>query len=239
MTQDNAARQTTLDTIYAPQEQWINNQITELPRYYDAQKASMEQAKVNAFRDISNTAQGRGMFFSGFQPHEQARYLGEKYLPGLMEIDNQMNRERTGLLGQLAGIKVGKGEKMLSYSDMWDDRNWGVHQANIDFARQKEMVDYTNQSNLKYAPRSSSRGGWSSGGSSSADKDWGGVLTKATQDWMKMKGSTPARQEQDAFVEDWLNRNGVPIEGRQQYWNTVNTHFGRTANPWDDWTYRR
>ena len=177
MTQDNAAYKTQVDQIYKPQEQWINNQLTALPTYYNAQKASMEQAKVNAFRDIGNTAQGRGMFFSGFQPHEQARYLGEKYLPGLMEIDNQMNREKTGLLGQMANVQVGKGEKMLGYADKWDDRNWDVAQSDKDFQRQKELSEWEAQLSLKYAPRSSSSGGSRSGGGSSSKSKFDPSIT--------------------------------------------------------------
>jgi len=129
---DTAAKTKALDGIYNPQSQFIESQIEQLPQYYGAQKASIEQAKTNAFRDIGDTAQKRGMFFSGFQPAENARYLGEKYLPGLMEVDNQMNRERQGLLGQIVGLNADRGQQMLGYSDKNDDRTYDAAGMNYN-----------------------------------------------------------------------------------------------------------
>jgi hypothetical protein len=72
------------------------------------------------------------MFFSGFQPAENARYLGEKYLPGLMEVDNQMNRERQGLLGQVVGLNADRGQQMLGYYDKNDDRTYDAAGINYN-----------------------------------------------------------------------------------------------------------
>ena len=195
---DTAAKSKVLDSIYAPQTQFIQSQIDQLPQYYNAQKASIEQAKVNAFRDIGDTAQKRGMFFSGFQPAENARYLGEKYLPGLMEVDNQMNRERQGLLGQVVGLNADRGQQMLGYYDKNDDRTydaaginygtntdwWNTQQdwtrddrlRNEEWARDDRIRAEENareDSQFAQQMRASSSSGGGSGYSSSSDaKEW-------------------------------------------------------------------
>jgi hypothetical protein len=171
------------------------------------------------------------MFFSGFQPAENARYLGEKYLPGLMEIDNQMNRERTGLLGQITGLNADRGQQMLGYYDRNDDRTyegaqlnygtntdwWNTQQqwARDDFTRaqdvqwQKELSEYEAQLSLKYAPRSSSSG-YSSGGSSSTSKFDPSIATTIDGRLSQLTGSdgkvSPADYSQART--DWKSQGG-------------------------------
>lgn len=188
---DTKGKSAQLDTIYNPQTQFIQSQIDLLPTYYNPQKEALKQAKVNAFRDIGNEAQSRGMFFSGFQPHEQARYLGEKYLPALAGYDIEMQKERQGLLGQIVGLNADRGQQMLGYYDKNDDRRYDAAQTNFgvnsdwwntqqswareddvraeEQAFQKSLIEYELQQQAKYAPRTSSGGG--GGGSSSATTD--------------------------------------------------------------------
>ncbi len=86
-----------LGSIYDPQASLIQKQIGELPGQYEAQKTALEQAKANAFRDISSAAQARGAFFSGFRPEQMGRYTGEKYLPALASLSSQQQQRQAQL----------------------------------------------------------------------------------------------------------------------------------------------
>jgi hypothetical protein len=110
-------RQRQLAEVYDPQEQFIQQQKAALPGMFEGQRSSLEQAKVNAFRDIGNTAQRRGMFFSGFQPAEQARYIGERFLPGMQDITARQEQARLGLLEQLIGLRGQRAGEMTKFQE--------------------------------------------------------------------------------------------------------------------------
>lgn len=111
------ARVRALEEAYAPQVQGLQQQISTLPQQFEAQKSALQQAKENAFRDITKTASRGGMFFTGFTPREEARYLGEKYLPGLQQLSAQELSARQGLMGQIAGLQSQQRLAGLSYLD--------------------------------------------------------------------------------------------------------------------------
>lgn len=111
------ARVKALEEAYAPQVQGLQQQIATLPQQFEAQKSALQQAKENAFRDITKTASRGGMFFTGFTPREEARYLGEKYLPGLQQLSAQELSARQGLMGQIAGLQSQQRLAGLSYLD--------------------------------------------------------------------------------------------------------------------------
>lgn len=93
-----------LGSIYDPQAALVQKQITELPTQYEAQKTALEQAKANAFRDITSAAQQRGVFFSGFRPEQQARYVGEKYLPAMAGLATQQQQRQAALESALLSL---------------------------------------------------------------------------------------------------------------------------------------
>ena len=108
-------REQELSRIYNPQVQLLEQQIQALPGQFEGQRSSLEQARVNAFRDIGTQAQRQGMFFSGFRPAEQARYLGERYLPGLQDITARQEEARLGLLGQITGLRGQQAESRINF----------------------------------------------------------------------------------------------------------------------------
>lgn len=261
---DTNAKTKQLDAIYNPQTQFIQSQIDLIPTYYEPQKAALEQAKVNAFRDIGNTAQSRGMFFSGFQPHEQARYLGEKYLPALAGYDMEMQRERQGLLGQIVGLNADRGQQMLGYYDKNDDRTYDASKVNYgtntdwwntqqqwtrddriraeDQQFQRDMIELEAATQAKYAPRYSSGGG-SNGGYSSGEANSVDVLSnsfKAYYDsFVSRNGRLPTRQEQDQWIDGTMDAMQISgADNRQVGWNAINNRFGRSEDPMADWLWK-
>lgn len=106
-----------LASIYAPQEQLIQQQYEATLPQFEAQAASLQQAKINAFRDIGDTAQRRGMYFSGFQPTEQARFIGEKFLPGLAQVEQGKQQAQLGMLEALTGLGTKRAESRLNFRE--------------------------------------------------------------------------------------------------------------------------
>lgn len=94
-----------LGAIYDPQRAIYNQQIAALPAQYEAQKSALEQAKINAFKDISDVSQKRGVYFSGFRPEQMATYTGTKYLPALAGLATQQQTATTALQQALAGLE--------------------------------------------------------------------------------------------------------------------------------------
>jgi hypothetical protein len=134
-----AQRQQQLAQVYDPQEQFIMQQKAALPGQFDAQRSGLEQAKVNAFRDINLGAQRKGMKFSGFSAAEQGRYLGEKFLPGMQDIGNRQEQARLGLLEQLIGIRGQRAGEMTKFQEQLRQEQLQRQQLEQDRAFQMQM----------------------------------------------------------------------------------------------------
>lgn len=90
-----------LGAAYQPSADLINTQIADIPRQEQATLSSLDQAKVNAFRDITNSANAKGMLFSGFTPDQEATYTGTKYLPAVAAAKTASLNAKTSLQGKL------------------------------------------------------------------------------------------------------------------------------------------
>lgn len=97
-----------LGAVYDPQVKQIQTEIGQLDPQLQSTLSSLDQAKVNAFSDITNSANSKGMLFSGFAPDQEAKYIGTTYLPAvanakaaglsaknsLLEKINEINAQR-------------------------------------------------------------------------------------------------------------------------------------------------
>lgn len=90
-----------LGKIYDPQTSLVNQQLADLPNQERINMSALDQAKTNAFADITTGANAKGMLFSGFPINSQARYVGEKYLPAAANLKSTLTSARYGLLGTL------------------------------------------------------------------------------------------------------------------------------------------
>jgi hypothetical protein len=132
-------RQQQLAQVYDPQEQFILQQKAALPGMFEGQRSSLQQAQVNAFRDIGTQAQRQGMFFSGFKPAEQARYLGEKFLPGMQDISARQETARLGLLEQLIGLRGQRAGEMTKFQEQL--RQEALQRQQQEIQRQEQERD--------------------------------------------------------------------------------------------------
>jgi len=99
-----------LESAYAPQKKQYQEQISALPSYYQAQAAGLEQARQNAFQDITRRANARGVVYSGAPIQEQQVYTGERYLPALAGLRQQEGTQTFNL--QQALGKLGETQRL-------------------------------------------------------------------------------------------------------------------------------
>lgn len=93
-----------LDSVYTPQVNQVQSEIDQLPGEQQAQQSSLDQAKVNAFQDITNSANSKGVLFSGFTPDQQAQYIGTKYLPAVANLNTTFQNNKNTLLDKINQI---------------------------------------------------------------------------------------------------------------------------------------
>jgi len=80
-----------------PQLAGIDQSIADNQKYGDAQIAGLDAKKTTAFGDITQAANDKGMFFSGFAPDQEAKYTADTYLPALAGLQQTIAQTRAGL----------------------------------------------------------------------------------------------------------------------------------------------
>lgn len=91
-------------SLFDPEKALVNTQIAALPGQQAADQAGLDQSKTNAFRDITNGANAKGMLFSGVPVDQQSTYVGTKYLPAEASLKNNYLDKTTQLQSTLLGI---------------------------------------------------------------------------------------------------------------------------------------
>lgn len=87
-----------------PQLGLIDQSIGQLESSGRAQEAGLAAKQDQAFGQIEQGAQNKGMFFSGFSPAEQANYTSTTYLPELARLQGTIAQGRIDLLGKKADL---------------------------------------------------------------------------------------------------------------------------------------
>lgn len=93
-------------TALAPQKAVLDSQITANDTSGQQQTAGLGAAKDAAFSDITQGANDRGGYFSGFAPDQQAKYTAATYLPALAELQSTIAGTRSSLLGKEADLQT-------------------------------------------------------------------------------------------------------------------------------------
>lgn len=146
-----------LASVYNPQIEQVNSQLAELPKFYEAQNAGLGVAKENAFRDITGAASSRGMVYSGMPIAEQSRYVGEKYLPAMAQLQQKQSEQTYGLKSQLTDIY---GKRMSQAQ--------ALQQAELDREEQARQAEANRQAQLQAARMQAARSSGGGGGGRAA-----------------------------------------------------------------------
>lgn len=131
-----------LAPIYEPQIASLKAQEAGLAPQYQAQKSALEQARINAFRNISNTASARGMAFSGFTPEQEAQYTGTTYMPALANLETQQLKGKQSLIDAINAANAERYTKAMGLSESAQQAE-AANQAAIEAARIKAASTVT------------------------------------------------------------------------------------------------
>ncbi len=114
-----------------PQKQLIDTDIANNEKSGQSQIEGLGAAKDRAFNKITQSAQNKGMLFSGFAPDAQAEYTASTYLPALAKLQAAIANTRTSLLGKKADIDKNVYDKAFATreSDISAKRSWDAAEA--------------------------------------------------------------------------------------------------------------
>lgn len=208
----------------------------------DADIKGAEQAKVNEFRNITNLANRRGLTFSGIPIQEQARYIGEKFLPAVQALKLGAQKERIKIRDIIAGIQrdaymqafntqEGDRDKVFTYNQGEADRQFSQSEriAGQEFTAGQNALDRAlqeKQINAQIRSAQISAASRSSGSSSSKTEfDQAGVVGVIADEMGKVAGRdgyVSPRDYQDARIA-WAQAGG-----NSSYFDSI---FGGYANP--------
>lgn len=93
-----------LNPAFDPETAVVNQGLAAIPGQQTAELAGLDTAKDNAFGQITQGANRRGMLYSGAPLDEQQRYVGEKFLPARAAVAESFNNKRSDLQLKLANI---------------------------------------------------------------------------------------------------------------------------------------
>lgn len=119
-----------LNNIYDPQRQSVRQQQEAIDPALQAEEKGLEYAKRDAFDQISNTANRRGMFYSGMPIAEEQRYTGGTYLPALANLRGKYQQQRFNLNDTLNKIQ----------SDQYNQA-YGLRQKELDAEEEQRRFD--------------------------------------------------------------------------------------------------
>lgn len=91
-------------TALKPQSDQLDTQIAANDASGVTQAQGLDAKKTQAFGDITQSANDRGGYFSGFSPDAQAKYTAGTYLPALAQLQDTIATTRGALLGKKADL---------------------------------------------------------------------------------------------------------------------------------------
>lgn len=161
-----------LDPAYAPQRGLFQQQQALLPGQMATAKQGLEVGKQNSFRDINTNANSKGMAFSGIPAAEQARYLGEKFLPAVAGVESDYAKQGFSLSQALAGlageqrlkgmdIRGGQQKTLDAYMEAERDRQFRAQEAEKQRQADARLAAAkTSAGGVDLQIKKNSRGGW-------------------------------------------------------------------------------
>lgn len=93
-----------ISSSYNPQRDVINSQIGSLDPQMQGEQQGLDAAKTDAFQQITDQSNRRGLLFSGIPISEQASYTGANYLPAVANLKAKYAQQKFNLQNALAQI---------------------------------------------------------------------------------------------------------------------------------------
>lgn len=93
-----------LDATYQPQKDQYNKSISAVDPTLQAEEQGLQAAKTDAFGQIDQQANRRGMFYSGMPIAEEQRYTGQSFLPSIANMRAKYAQQKFDLTNALHKI---------------------------------------------------------------------------------------------------------------------------------------
>lgn len=95
-----------LNNVYNPQRDAIRQQQEAIDPALQAEEKGLDYAKNDAFQQITNQANRRGLFYSGIPVAEEQKYTGGTFLPALANMRSKYAQQRGNLRDALNSIDL-------------------------------------------------------------------------------------------------------------------------------------
>lgn len=102
---------TELNSVYNPQRDVYNAQLSSVDPQLEAEQKGLQAQKEDAFGQITQQANRRGLFYSGLPIQEEQRYTGSQFLPAVANLRAKYAQQRFGLQEALAKITQEQGNR--------------------------------------------------------------------------------------------------------------------------------
>lgn len=121
----------------------INKRRENIAQQTQAQQKGLEYAKTNSFNQINNQMTGRGLSFSTIGADDMSRYLGEKYLPALAQLEASQNEQNLNLDNQVAQIQSDTFDKAYNarQQQIGALNTWNLQERNIENTNYQNDLD--------------------------------------------------------------------------------------------------
>lgn len=212
-----------------PQLDLVDQSISANDNSGAAQIAGLGAQQKQAFGQIEQGAQNKGMFFSGFTPDEQAKYTASTYLPALAQLQQTIAGTRANLLGKKADIN--KGAFDVATQQREGDRqvlaDWNKmtaqQQFNVSEAEKQRVYDAgQNEANRNNATRIANIG--ASAQAAKAQGAPAGLVDGVSGYLNKYKGkdSFVSPETYRTGLQKWTNAGGSPNSYQDTFSGYIN-----------------
>lgn len=194
------------------------------------EEAGLNTARTNAFGQITDNANARGVLFSGIPIEGQAKYVGETYLPSLANLRGRYANQKFTLQGALAELEGNKFKQAQGVRESELNRE----QAAAEAAASRAAARAASGGGGAFSPGFTPAGG---GGGNEAAPTAQGV---AWQDDLKgflarayAQNPKADRKTQDNWVRAWATSNKLD-PNTPDFWSQYNTLY-----PWEQYNDSR
>ena len=192
-----------LNNVYNPQRDVIRQQQEAIDPALQAEEKGLNFAKNDAFQQITDQANRRGLFYSGIPVAEEQKYTGGTFLPALANLRSKYQQQRFNLSDALNKIQA----------DQYNQA-YGIYQKEV--AADEEARRWNEQlAAQERAARASGGGGGASGGGGGASPSFGGPVLGESTGIPSQQPRLSLRQawQQQAKAGDWTAQVALNYAG--------------------------
>lgn len=206
-----------LNSVYDPQRQVYNSQISNLDPMQVEEQKGLEAAKQDSFQQITDTANRRGLFYSGIPIAEQQKYTGATYLPAVANLRSRYAQQRFNLQDALAQITR---DQYLKGQDIWQT------ELSRDEAARQAAAARAGAGGASPSFGFGGGGGGGGGGAPAGASDGDAFAQYLSAQYASNPGAN--RKTQDSWVQSYANRYGI----RGGSFTALNDYYNQLY-PWE------